>query len=124
MLWVDRRRLPVPDAEELRIETRDVVDESAPPGHRTAGHTRLGGVVLVEVPAVRGDFGDQIVATQQRVPQQFRGVDPTGQPTGHANHRNRCDLGSSHERPFSISDVARSHAATKWAAPAAVGMRT
>ena len=64
VLWVDGRRLAVPDTEEFGIETGDVVDEPAPSGHRSAGDTRLGVVVLVEVPAVRGDFSDQVIAAQ------------------------------------------------------------
>ena len=102
VLRVDRRRLAVADAEELGVEPGDVVDETTPPGHRTARHTGLGVVVLVEAPPVRGDVGDQIIAAQQRVPELFGGVDPAGQPAGHANHRDRCDLGFSHEKSFTF----------------------
>ena len=102
MLRVDRGRLTVADAEEFRVETTDVVDEAAPPGYRPAGHPRLRVVVLIDVPPVRRDLGDQIVAAQQRLPQQFGGVDAAGQAAGHSNHRNGCDLGFSHKGSFAF----------------------
>ena len=68
MLWVDRRRFTLTDTEELGIETTDVLDEPAPARYRPAGHTRLRVVVLVDVPSVGGDLGDQVVAAQQRLP--------------------------------------------------------
>ena len=111
VLWVDRLRFPVPDAEEPGIEAGDVVDEPTPSGHRPARNARLGVVVFIELPAVRGDLSDQVIAAQQGIPQQFGGVDSAGQPAGHADHRNRCDLGSSHKRSFAFEDVARSRAA-------------
>ena len=96
MLWVDRRRFTLADPEELGIETTDVLDEPAPARDRPTGHARLRVVVLVDVPSVGGDLGDQVVAAQQRLPQQFGGVDAARQPTAHPNHRNRGDASFNH----------------------------
>ena len=71
VLRIDRGRLPFADAEELWIEPRDVVEEGAPLRHRPAGHAGLGVVVLVGVPPVGGNLGDEVVAPQQRLPQLF-----------------------------------------------------
>jgi len=70
--------LPLVDPEELRIKASDVVDECPPPRYRPARHARLGVVVLIGVPAVGRNFGNQVVAAQQRLPQLLRGVDASG----------------------------------------------
>ena len=46
----------------------DVVQERAPLAHRPTRHARLGVVVLVGVPSVGGNLGDQVIAAQQRFP--------------------------------------------------------
>ena len=71
MLRVDRGGLPLTDAEERGVEARHIVEKAAPAGHRPAGHTAFGVVVLVAVPAVRRNLGDQIVTAQHRLPQLF-----------------------------------------------------
>jgi hypothetical protein len=62
VLRIDRGRLPLADPEELGIEAADVVEKRPPLRDRTAGHTGLGVVVLVGVPPVGRNLGDQIVA--------------------------------------------------------------
>lgn len=59
----------LPDPEELGIKVADVIEVRAPFAVGASGHAGFGVVVLVDVPAVGGDLGDQIVAPQQRLPQ-------------------------------------------------------
>ncbi len=91
VLRIERGRLALVDPEKLAVEAGDVVQERTPLRHRPTGHTRLGVVVFVAVPAVARNFGDQVIAAQQRLPQLLRGVDAAGEPTGHADHRDRSD---------------------------------
>ncbi|SOJ54946.1 hypothetical protein MSIMFB_02437 [Mycobacterium simulans] len=72
VLRIERGRLLLADSEEIGIKARNVVKERAPLGYRPTGHAGLGVVVLVRVPAVGRNLGHQIVATQQRFPQQVR----------------------------------------------------
>jgi hypothetical protein len=72
VLRVDRGGLPVADPEEVGVEARHVVEEGAPLGHRTAGDSRLGVVVLVGIPAALRDRGDEILTVQQRLPHLVR----------------------------------------------------
>src|SRR5690242_2949547 len=88
MLGIDRGRLSLGNPEEGGVERSNVVEEGAPLGHRPAGHTRLGVVVLLCVPPVTGNFGDEVLAPQQRVPQLLRGVDTPGKSTRHSNNSN------------------------------------
>ena len=68
MLRIDSGRLPLRNPEERSVEGSYVVQEGAPLGHRPAGHTGLGVVVLLCIPTVTGNFGDEVVAPQQRTP--------------------------------------------------------
>ena len=98
MLRIDRGCLPLGDPEELGIEARDVVEEPAPSRHRPTRHAGLGVVVLVSVPAVGGNLGDQVVAAQQRLPQQVGRVDAPGKPARHADDSNRTHTCVAHGR--------------------------
>src|SRR6202012_1404432 len=98
VLRIDRSRLAVTDSEELGIKARDVVDECAPPTYRASGHAGFGVVVFVRVPAVKRDFGDQVVTSQQRFPQQFGGSDPSGKSAGHPDDSNRGHPSLIHSR--------------------------
>ncbi|CKM28309.1 Uncharacterised protein [Mycobacterium tuberculosis] len=69
VLRIDRYRFFLPDPEELGIKVSDVIEVRAPFAVGASGHAGFGVVVLVDVPAVGGDLGDQIVAPQQRLPQ-------------------------------------------------------
>ena len=68
VLRIDCGRLAFAHTEEVGIEAGDVVQERAPLRHRPTGHTGFGVVVLVSVPAVSGNLGDEVVAPQQRLP--------------------------------------------------------
>jgi hypothetical protein len=52
-----------------------------PKNSESSQHTRLGIVVLVDIPTVARDFGDRLIAAQQRFPRLLRGVDTSGKPT-------------------------------------------
>ena len=88
VLRVDRDGLALGHAEEVAVEAADVVEEGAPPRDRPAGDAGLGVVVRVRVPAVGGNLADQVVAAQQRLPQQLRGIDASGKSAGHADDGN------------------------------------
>jgi hypothetical protein len=68
VLRVDRGGLALVDPEELGIEAADVVQERPLARHRPARHTRLGVVILIGVPPVGRNLGDQVIAVQQCVP--------------------------------------------------------
>ena len=105
MLRIHRGRFALTDAEELRIEARDVVEEPAPARHGPTGHARLGVVELVGVPALGGNLGDHVVAAEQRLPQRVGGVDTPGQPARHADHGNRSDPRLIHAAPHVFEPV-------------------
>ena len=88
VLRIDRGRLPLAHAEELRIKPGDVVQERTPLRHRPTGHTGFGVVVLVSVPPVRGDLGDEVVAAQQRLPQLFGRIDAARKSAAHSDDCN------------------------------------
>ncbi|COV07122.1 Uncharacterised protein [Mycobacterium tuberculosis] len=62
MLWVDRGRLPLGQAEEIAVKPADVVQKGAPTRYRSTRDTRFGVVVHVRVPPVSGNLTHQIVA--------------------------------------------------------------
>ena len=68
VLRIHRGRFFFGDAEKLGIKAGDVIQECAPLTHRPTRRTSLGIVVLVDVPSVGWNFGDQVVAAQQRLP--------------------------------------------------------
>ena len=86
MLRIDRGCLALGDAEERRVEGRRIVEEGAPLGHRPAGHPGLGVVVLVSVPAIAWNLGDEVVTAQQRLPELFWRVDAARKAAGHSNY--------------------------------------
>ena len=105
MLRIHRGRFSLTDAEELRIEARDVVEEPAPARHGPTGHARLGVVELVGVPTLGGNLDDRVIAAQQCLPQRVGGVDTSGQPARHANHGNRSDPRLVHAAPHVYEPV-------------------
>jgi len=70
------RIVAVGTASASEVEACDIVEEGAPLGHRPAGHTGLGIVVLLCIPTVTGNFHDEVVAPQQRTPELLRAVNP------------------------------------------------
>ena len=98
VLRIKRDRLAFVDPEEIGIEAGNVVEERAPLRHRPTGHPWLGVVVVVSVPTLGRNLGDQVVAPQQRVPQLLRRVDPSGKSTADADDSNRSDRCGFHRR--------------------------
>ncbi len=98
VLRVDRGGLALVDPEEIGIEAGDVIEERAPLRHRPTRHPRLGVVVLVGVPPVGRNLGDQVIAAQQRLPQPLGRVDAPGKPTSHADDSNGSDTCFIHRR--------------------------
>jgi hypothetical protein len=95
MLRIERHRLSFVDAEEIGVKAGDIIEEGAPLRDRSAVHTRLGIVVVVGVPALGRNFGDQVVAAHERFPQSLRRIDAARKSACHADYRNRCDRGGS-----------------------------
>ncbi len=89
VLRIYRGCLALADAEKVGIEAPNIVEERTPPAHRTAGQTRLRIVVLIGIPTVKRNLGDEVVTAQQRRPQRVGGIDRSGQPTGHTDDSNR-----------------------------------
>ena len=85
MLRIDRDGLPLGHAEEVGVEAADVVEEGSPARDRPTGHTGFGVVVQVRVPSVGGNLADEVLASQQRLPQTLRGIDSSGKSAGHAD---------------------------------------
>ena len=65
-------------------KTADVVEEGSPARDGPAGYTGFGVVVQVRVPPVGGNLADEVVTSQQRLPQTLRGIDSSGKSAGHA----------------------------------------
>ena len=98
MLRIECGGLALIDAEEVRIEAGNIVEERAPFRCSVARYARFGVVVTVIVPAVAGYLGDQIVARQQCVPHSRGRLDAARKPTGHSDdsdrsgHREVCPI--------------------------------
>src|SRR5882757_7721273 len=86
MLRIGPGRLALVDAEEVRVEPGDVVDERAPLGDGTAWHTGFRVVVLLGVPSIQRHLRNGVVAPQQRLPESCRGIDASRQAARHADH--------------------------------------
>jgi hypothetical protein len=59
--------------------------------------------VLVGIPSVGGDLGDEVVYPQHRFPQQFGGIDAPGQAAAHTDQRDGSYWRVAHGHPFSRS---------------------
>ena len=73
------------DAEEAAVEHVDSVEEGAPARGHFAGRFGIGIVPLAGVPAVGGDFADQIASVAQGLPEGLRIAGATGHPAGHTD---------------------------------------
>ena len=98
MLRIDRDGLTLVDAEKVRIEAANVIQEGPPLGRRLAGHAGLGVVVLTQVPARRGHLSNEVLTAQQRLPELFGRLDPTRKP---APQPDNCNWG--HRRVFHLA---------------------
>ena len=93
MLGIDANRLARRNAEELGVELGDVPQKPAPARVHLAGHGGIGIVVVVDVPAVGGDFLDGVDAIAKRLPKGL-GILAAWEPASHADHRDRFAAGA------------------------------
>jgi hypothetical protein len=77
------------DAEKTMVEARWGVKERAPARDRAARHACYGLVVVVGIPALLRDIGNEVNACQQRAPQGVRRVDISRQSAANADNSNR-----------------------------------
>lgn len=85
MLRIDIRRFPGRDAEELRIELIDPVDEPAPLHDRLARHARFGVVVALDVPAIGRHIAHAFPAVDEEFPERIGGVHAAGETAADSN---------------------------------------
>jgi hypothetical protein len=112
VLRVDGGGLALADTEEVRVETSDVVQETAPLGDRAPGDTRLGVVVLLGIPPAQRDLGDQVDALTQRVPQPLRRLDAARQSAPHPDDGDGGHRPLHHEVPYLFTRAWLRHALT------------
>ena len=91
LLRVHRQRLTRRDPEELGIEFRDAVQESAPPDVRLPRPLRVRVVQVLRPATVVGEVRRGVHPVRHQLPQVLRRTHPTGEPAGHAHHRDRLD---------------------------------
>ncbi len=89
VLRVDRGGLALADTEESGVESGHVIEEGPPLRHRPPGHSGLGVVELLGVPALGRNLGDQVVTLKQRSPQLVRGFDSAREPAAHTDDGDR-----------------------------------
>ncbi|BBY08979.1 hypothetical protein MNVI_42970 [Mycobacterium noviomagense] len=90
MLWVRGQRLGRRNPEEPRIETRDVVDETAIAGVGLVRRIGIGIEQAVQVPAaVSGKLRHDVAAFGHHVPQGLGCIDAAGKAARHADDRDR-----------------------------------
>ena len=88
VLRIDVRRLARRDAEELRIEQIDAVEEAAPARVGAARLPRIGIETVGEAGAVSGRFRDGIDALFEQAPEGPRAVGAARKPAADADDRN------------------------------------
>jgi len=93
LLGVHAGGFDVGDAEETGVEAVNIVDETAFADVGFAGGERVRVVEGVDVPAVRGDFGDQIASGAQSLEQFVHAGDAAGQPAANADDGNGLGVG-------------------------------
>ena len=72
MLRIHARRLARGNAEEVRIELIDLIEESAPSAVDLAGDTRARIVEGVNVEPIRRNLLDGVATLRQQTPERFR----------------------------------------------------
>ena len=87
LLGIHQLRLARGDAEELGVETGQVVEEGAQAGH-VAQHRGVARVTpQVRLPPLGGQLTDRAAALQQEAPQLGRCADAACQPASDADDR-------------------------------------
>src|SRR4249920_151336 len=78
MLRVNVRSFARRNAEKLRVELVDLVEESAPFNKRLSGNGRLAVVVSLHIPSIRRHIADCVPAFHQQLPKRLRVVNSAG----------------------------------------------
>ena len=91
LLGIHARRFTRRDAEEMRIELIDLLEEAAPAGVYLARSRRVRIVKGVEVEALRRDLRDGIHSIAQQLPERLR-VLGAGKPAADADDCDRFGL--------------------------------
>ncbi len=88
LLRVHGRGFARRDPEELRVEVpQRVLQEPAAAGVHPARHVRVGVVVAVQAPPVRGHLDDPVAMSEQEVPQLVGPVHLAWQPASDSHDR-------------------------------------
>ena len=88
MLRIHVRSFPRRDTKELRIKLIDGVNKPAALGDGFAGHTRLGIVISLHVPAIRRHFNDAFTAFDEKLPKGILGAHAAGKTAADSNNGN------------------------------------
>ena len=78
MLRVNVRSFARRNAEKLRIELVDLVEESAAFNKRFSGNGRLAVVISLHIPSIRRHIADCVPAFHQQLPKRLRVVNSAG----------------------------------------------
>ncbi len=78
MLRVNVRRFARRNAEKLRVELVDLVEESAAFNKRFSGNGRLAVVISLYIPSIRRHIADCVPAFHQQLPKRLRVVNSAG----------------------------------------------
>ena len=88
LLRIDVGRLARRNAEKLRIELVDAIDETAALGDGFAGQARLGIVKALHIPPVRRHVADRLPALDEQFPEGVRVIDSAGKPAADSDDGN------------------------------------
>ena len=88
VLRIHIRRFPRRNAEELRIELIDLVQEAGPLGESLSRDPRLGIVVAFHIPTIWRDLADGIRAFEQQLPEGFGVVHPSWKAASNSDDGN------------------------------------
>src|SRR4051794_40952223 len=94
--------LPWRDAEELRVELIQPLNEPAPLGNRLPRQSRFRIVKPLHVPTVRRHVGDRFTALDEQFPKRFGIVDATRETAANSNNRDSFSL---HRSGHNICDT-------------------
>src|SRR5688572_18754880 len=79
VLRIDIGRFARRDAEKLRIELVDAIDEASAPRDGFSDNSRLRIVKASNVPAIRGHVTDGLAALHQKFPKRVRMINSAGE---------------------------------------------
>src|SRR6185295_10202550 len=88
VLRIDVGRFARRDAEKLRIELVDAIDESAAPRDGLPDNARLRIIKAFDVPPVRRHLADGLTALDQEFPKRVRVIDSAGEAATDSNDSN------------------------------------